>query len=688
MSEPNRPEEFQKANGNSNSTPANGESSVPSMPFDLTGLTLGEFHLLRRLGKGGMAEVWLAEQTSLRRQVAVKILRPDFVADASYVKRFKHEATAAGSLNHPNIVQVYMVGEENGIHFIAQEYVQGRNLKEFITRKGPLEVPIALHILKQVAAALQVAATSGIVHRDIKPENVLLTKKGEAKVADFGLAQLSLHGEKVALTQVGVTMGTPLYMSPEQVNGKPLDARSDIYSMGVMAWHMLAGRPPFSGDTALAVAVKHLNETAPSLKEIRPDVPPGVVALIDRMMSKKREDRPADAQAVANDLKSLLRQATGKETAPLEAAFRQAAGSLRAKKSFLERPLRQQMWWMVGASALVMASTAGIGWAMRTPDPLKTPITTQDKVMMQSTVEGQIYHAQGMVGKPGVTIDDIEAAWIEVRAYKDVTPKDKHRADLNLALIYLKTKRQKQAEFLANLVQSRQMADAAEKIVLVGDFNAFEFNDGYVNVVPTIMGIGFPDNETVVSGGGADLVNPDLTNLGSTLPANQRYSYSFDGNAQELDHILITGNLLANFNSLAVGHFDANLPETDRNNANVPDRISDHDGLVAYFTASAPTPTPTATPTPTPTPTPAFATVDGRVLTSDNRGLRNATVSITDSQNVTRLATTSSFGFFSFDNVSTGAAYTFRISSRFFRFSPRTVQVDGNLTLADFLGLE
>ena len=229
MSEPNRPEEFQKANGNSTSSPANGEGPTPSMPFDLTGLTLGEFHLLRRLGKGGMAEVWLAEQTSLRRQVAVKILRPDFVADASYVKRFKHEATAAGSLNHPNIVQVYMVGEENGIHFIAQEYVQGRNLKEFITKKGPLEVPIALHILKQVAAALQVAATSGIVHRDIKPENVLLTKKGEAKVADFGLAQLSLHGEKVALTQVGVTMGTPLYMSPEQVNGKPLDARSDIY---------------------------------------------------------------------------------------------------------------------------------------------------------------------------------------------------------------------------------------------------------------------------------------------------------------------------------------------------------------------------------------------------------------------------------------------------------------------------
>ena len=416
------------------SMPSSGHGSSPSMPFDLTGLTLGEFHLLRRLGKGGMAEVWLAEQTSLRRQVAVKILRPDFVADASYVKRFRHEATAAGSLNHPNIVQVYMVGEQDNIHFIAQEYVQGRNLKEFITRKGPLEVPIALHILKQVAAALQVAATSGIVHRDIKPENVLLTKKGEAKVADFGLAQLSLHGEKVALTQVGVTMGTPLYMSPEQVNGKPLDARSDIYSMGVMAWHMLTGRPPFMGDTALAVAVKHLNEAPPSLKAARPDVPAGVVALIERMMSKKKEDRPADALAVANELKGLLRQATGKETPPSEASFRPSAtSSIRSQKPFLERPLREQRKWMIGACVLMMASTAGIGWAMRMPDPFKTKATAPPKVPEQPNAESQLYYA--MV-RPGD-----EAAWSAVKGRQDSTDLIKSRADINLALIYLKTKR-------------------------------------------------------------------------------------------------------------------------------------------------------------------------------------------------------------------------------------------------------
>jgi serine/threonine-protein kinase len=416
--------------------------------MDFTGRVLGDFCLLRKLGKGGMADVYLAEQTSLHRQVAIKIMRPDFVADPQYVKRFRHEASAAGGLNHPNIVQVYMIGEQDGIHFISQEYVQGRNLKEFITRKGPLDVPIALHVLKQVAAALQVAADKGIVHRDIKPENILLTKKGEAKVADFGLAQLTLGGEKVALTQVGVTMGTPLYMSPEQVNGKPLDARSDIYSLGVMAWHMLAGYPPFTGDTALAVAVKHLNEQPPSLADVRPDVPVGVRTLVERMMSKKKEDRPADAQTVLVEIKQLLRQVTNKETVPLEAAFRPGrVGTTPFPTKFFERPLRRQLGMMALASFLVAAGMAGVGWAMRTSDPLKSPVTSESKVMAYDTVDGQFYHAQGHPGD--------EAAWYAVKAKlagetgnparKDVYDRMRDRCDLYLAMIYLNDSRRDQA---------------------------------------------------------------------------------------------------------------------------------------------------------------------------------------------------------------------------------------------------
>jgi serine/threonine-protein kinase len=434
MLEPNPESGPQKCLGNPVSTLGVGASST-SMACSLTGITLGEFHLLRRLGKGGMAEVWLAEQTSLQRHVAIKILLPEFVADATYLQRFRHEATAAGGLNHPNIVQVYMVGEQDGIHFIAQEYIQGRNLKEFITKKGPLEVSLALHILKQVASALQIATTSGIVHRDIKPENVLLTKTGVAKVADFGLAQLTLRGEKVALTEVGITLGTPLYMSPEQVNGKNLDGRSDIYSMGVMAWHMLAGRPPFTGETALEIAVKHLNELPVPLMHIRPDVHQSVADLIERMMSKRKEDRPADAQSVVLELKSLSRLVGMKETMPSKKGLRPPLETTGSVPTFLDRTFRQQMRWMIGSCALFMASTAGLGWALRTPDPFLKQVGTDVRTPRMKTTEEQLAHA--------LASDGDEAAWILLRDRVDSTPHQKGLAEINLAMICLRDPRRR-----------------------------------------------------------------------------------------------------------------------------------------------------------------------------------------------------------------------------------------------------
>ncbi|MBS0202386.1 MAG: serine/threonine protein kinase [Planctomycetes bacterium] len=421
--------------------PVPDQGECPPGTVDLTGRVLGDFCLLRKLGKGGMADVYLAEQTSLRRQVAIKIMRPDFVTDPQYVKRFRHEASAAGGLNHPNIVQVYMVGEQEGIHFISQEYVQGRNLKEFITRKGPLEVPIALHVLKQVAAALQVAHDKGIVHRDIKPENILLTKKGEAKVADFGLAQLTLGGEKVALTQVGITMGTPLYMSPEQVNGRPLDARSDIYSLGVMAWHMFAGHPPFSGETALAVAVKHLNEQPPSLMEVRPDIPVGVRLLVERMMSKKKEDRPADAQTVLTEIKQFMRQMTSKDSVP-EAAFRPSRPSTtQFQTKFFERPVKRQLGWMAAICFLVAVSMAGVGWAMRISDPFKMPPAKKEPSSSITSIEGLFYHV--------LSYPSNEALWHEFKGRLDsATPAEgkqkelydqmRDTCNLHLAMIYLR----------------------------------------------------------------------------------------------------------------------------------------------------------------------------------------------------------------------------------------------------------
>jgi len=421
-------------------------AASPTPAIDLTGRALGEFQIIRRLGKGGMAEVYLAEQTSLKRQVAIKVLRQEFLSDAAYVKRFQHEATAAGGLNHPNIVQVYSIGSQEGIHYIAQEYVRGGNLKDFLKKKGPLDWPMAAFLLKQVAAALQVAGAAGIVHRDVKPENILLTKKGEAKVADFGLAQLTQGGERVALTQVGVTMGTPLYMSPEQVRGTAVDHRSDLYSFGAMAYHMLAGRPPFRGENAMAVAVQHLNETPESLRTIRPDLPVAACKLIEKMMSKRPEDRFPDAQAILNELKALQKLGNGKPqalatTAPPHVAL------LKSRRwtanLWKNRSVRQQVWGLIGASVIVAGAAAGYGWSERVGNPFLTVAPPPPAVPQQSTIDGQYFYA--------MRNGEDEMAWRAVVHYpsanaglKDEMPRKV--AELRLAIIYLHQDRLAEAE--------------------------------------------------------------------------------------------------------------------------------------------------------------------------------------------------------------------------------------------------
>ncbi len=300
-------------------TAAGPESAVENSEeaHDLLNKMLGDFLILRRLGRGGMAEVYLAEQTQLKRNVAVKVLHKDRVTDATYLKRFQTEAMAAGSLSHPNIVQVLMIGEQDGIQYIAQEYVAGMNLREFLARKGPPEMALALRIMKQVSAALQAAHTAGIVHRDIKPENIMITRKGEVKVADFGLAQLTQRGERLNLTQDGVTMGTPLYMSPEQVNGSKVDVRTDIYSLGVTCYHMLSGSPPFKGETAISIAVQHLKQDPAPLENIRGDLPPLLCRIVHKMLVKDPEKRYQSAQALLKDLKRVTAEGESKGDSPL-----------------------------------------------------------------------------------------------------------------------------------------------------------------------------------------------------------------------------------------------------------------------------------------------------------------------------------------------------------------------------------
>ncbi|RLT12195.1 MAG: serine/threonine protein kinase [Planctomycetota bacterium] len=344
---------------------------------DLQDQMLGEFRLLRRIGGGGMAEVWLAEQTSLRRQVAIKVMRPDIQADETCRRRFEQEALATAGLNHPNIVQVYAVGESNGVRFIAQEYVAGMNMRDYILKKGPPEAHIALHLLKQVAAALQAAAEKGIVHRDIKPENILLTRKGVAKVVDFGLAQLTQGGD-LRLTQAGMTMGTPLYMSPEQVQGSKVDHRSDLYSLGATFYHLLAGRPPFRAETALAIAYHQVHTPPPSLSDSRPDLSPSVCRLIQRMLAKKPDERFPSAEALLQELRDLEKrgEADGAFTMPVESP------TIDDVSRFSESRWREWSAWLSpsahpwvafavwGVLLVTVAAAAGTRSVRRTPTTL------------------------------------------------------------------------------------------------------------------------------------------------------------------------------------------------------------------------------------------------------------------------------------------------------------------------------
>ncbi len=212
---------------------------------------------------------------------------------------------AAASLVHANIVQIHEVGCIDGIHFIAQEYVAGQNLKQWLARHGTTDARTAVHIMRQVVAALGRASQQGIIHRDIKPENIMLAKTGEVKVADFGLARVSTDGQAVNLTQVGVTMGTPLYMSPEQVEGRAVDPRSDLYSFGVTSFEMLAGRPPFEGETPLSVAVQHLRTEPERLENLRPDLPEGLCRIVHRLLAKSPAERFQTTAEVMRDLRAL-----------------------------------------------------------------------------------------------------------------------------------------------------------------------------------------------------------------------------------------------------------------------------------------------------------------------------------------------------------------------------------------------
>ncbi len=420
-------------------TPIQESAGKRCFERDLSGRTVGDFQIERLLGRGGMGEVYLATQLSLKRPVALKVLRQELVSNPTYLSRFEVEATAVARLNHPNIVQVYACGSHDDLRFIAMEYVPGTNLREYLAKKGTIELAQALTIMRQAGQAIEAAGEIGLIHRDIKPENLLLPKKGQVKVADFGLCR-EQGVDALHLTQEGMTLGTPMYMSPEQVHGDLLDHRSDLYSLGVTYYHLLAGVPPFRAKTAVDLAVKHLREQPASLSVHRPDLPKELVALVMKLLEKDPGRRYQTAKEMLAELARIRESvalaagaASTTETQTLNQALKAPSRpSARSSKSKRPGPLLQDRLielrpgrrTTLAIVALGLVVGLLLGYSSRapkllaegSPEPADPPALWLNpawrSIPSESTPRAQLRYAQ-LVASPS----DREAAWLAVSGH-------------------------------------------------------------------------------------------------------------------------------------------------------------------------------------------------------------------------------------------------------------------------------
>ena len=268
------------------------------------------YQIIKSIGEGGMANVYLAYDTILDRNVAVKVLRGDLANDEKFVRRFQREALSASSLSNPNIVEVYDVGEDNGEYYIVMEYVEGKHLKALLKKRGKLTVPEVIDITLQITNGLSVAHDSYIIHRDIKPQNILILENGMIKITDFGIA-VAMNATQ--LTQTNSVMGSVHYLPPEQASGKGATLQSDIYSIGILMYELLTGKLPFRGDNAVEIALKHLKEPMPSIRDEIPDIHQSVENIILKATAKNPKNRYSDAREMHEDLKTCLDESRANE---------------------------------------------------------------------------------------------------------------------------------------------------------------------------------------------------------------------------------------------------------------------------------------------------------------------------------------------------------------------------------------
>jgi eukaryotic-like serine/threonine-protein kinase len=376
----------------------------------------GRYKIVRKLGAGGMADVYLAEDQELGRRVAIKILNDRHAHDDQFVERFRREAKNAAGLSHPSIVSIYDRGESEGTYYIAMEYLEGRTLKELIVRNGPTPVPIAIDYGRQILSAVAFAHRNGVVHRDIKPHNIVVGRDGRLKVTDFGIARSGAS----QMTEAGSIIGTAQYLSPEQARGVHVDQRSDIYSVGVVMYEMLTGEVPFSGDTPVEIAMKHLSTTPSPPSELNDKVPHDLDAIVLRALAKEPEQRYQSSEEMDADLGRVARglavsdeteaAATmvlaGAGTAAPTTVMRPnrplgpAAPAYQTAETFYEydEPLRRRPVWPWLLALLLVVSAAVAGWyvwtqiqdQLNSTKPVNVPLVVGLK---QAAAEQQLQEA-------------------------------------------------------------------------------------------------------------------------------------------------------------------------------------------------------------------------------------------------------------------------------------------------------
>jgi beta-lactam-binding protein with PASTA domain len=339
-------------------------------------LFAGRYRLERKLGSGGMADVWLAEDTELGRRVAIKILHERYASDEQFVERFRREATHAAGLSHQNIVSIFDRGEADGSYFIVMEYVEGRTLKELIVSRGPCPVPVAISYTRQILAALRYAHRNGIIHRDIKPHNVIVDREGRVNVADFGIARAGTS----QITEAGSIIGTAQYLSPEQARGAPVDESSDLYSTGIVLYELLTGQVPFTGESPVEIAMKHLSQAPEAPSAHRPEIPHDLDLVVLRALAKEPADRYRTAGEMDHDLELVARgEPVGQETESAATIVLAGAGTLEptAATRVVRRTVeyggderyraydaavrRERAWWpwLLGLGAVLALVVAG-----------------------------------------------------------------------------------------------------------------------------------------------------------------------------------------------------------------------------------------------------------------------------------------------------------------------------------------